>query len=45
MVGTKNDLEAERSVSFEEGEELANKHGIKFIEVSAKSGDKVKESF
>ena len=45
LVATKNDLEGERSVSIEEGEELAKKHGIKFLEVSAKSGYKVKDCF
>jgi hypothetical protein len=32
-------------VSVEAGRELANKHGIKFIEVSAKSGHQVKSAF
>ena len=37
MVGTKTDLEAQRAVAKEEGQALAEAHGIAFFELSAKS--------
>lgn len=42
LVATKSDLNYERQVSTEEGESLASRHSIPFIEVSAKTGLKVK---
>lgn len=46
LVGTKADLnDTERKVSYEEGLELAQKLGIPFIEVSAKTGANVDEAF
>lgn len=41
LVGNKSDLEAERAVSFDEGAALARSKGLQFIEVSAKTADKV----
>lgn len=40
LVGTKTDKEG-RVVTTEEGQSLADKMGIKFIETSAQSGDNV----
>jgi hypothetical protein len=44
-LATKSDLTYERQVSTKEGIELAQKYGITFMEVSAKSGQNVKEGF
>ena len=45
LVGNKCDLSEQRQVSFNEGQELANKYNIKFIETSAKNGTNVNELF
>ena len=45
LVATKHDLETERSVTFQEGKDLADRFGIQFLEVSAKDGYQVKETF
>jgi len=45
IVGNKKDLEEKRQVSTAEGKEFADNHGYKFYEVSAKSGENVKEAF
>ena len=45
LVGNKSDLEDKRAISFEEGEELAVKHGMLFFETSAKSGKNIQEMF
>eukprot|EP00826_Nyctotherus_ovalis_P029922 TRINITY_DN2373_c0_g2_i12.p3 TRINITY_DN2373_c0_g2~~TRINITY_DN2373_c0_g2_i12.p3 ORF type:complete len:107 (-),score=31.28 TRINITY_DN2373_c0_g2_i12:150-470(-) len=45
LVGNKADLTAERRVSHEEGEGLAKKYGIKFLESSAKSAFNVLDVF
>ena len=45
LLGTKCDLEDERQVSEEEGKKLADKLGINFFEVSAKTGKNVNEDF
>ena len=46
LIGNKTDLEESRLVSTDEGKELAKKiNATKFIETSAKTGDKVKEAF
>jgi GTPase SAR1 family protein len=37
LVGTKTDLEAQRAVMKEEGQALAEAHGIAFFELSAKT--------
>ena len=44
LCGNKIDL-AERKVKKEEGEALAQKEGIAFFEVSAKTGDEIKNMF
>jgi Ras-related protein Rab-2A len=45
LVGNKIDLEEERVVSREEGEELAEELGITYMETSAKTGENVDEAF
>jgi small GTP-binding protein len=45
LVGNMTDLESERVVSTEEGNNLANKWGIKFFETSSKIGENLDESF
>jgi len=45
LVGNKNDLEAERRVSRQQGEALAAELGLPFIEVSAKTADNVDKAF
>ena len=44
LIGNKSDLEEQRAVSKEEGEELALKYKLKFFEISNKTGDNVKEA-
>ena len=45
LVGNKIDLNSERVVTFEEGQEFANTHHMLFIEVSAKTGTHVEDAF
>lgn len=45
LIANKNDLVEERTVSSEEGEYLAKKLGIKFMEASAKNDRNVFEAF
>ena len=46
LVGSKSDLENERKISYEEGQELANKEKMDFfIEVSAKLNFNISELF
>ena len=45
LVGNKIDLEEQREVTTEEGQELADKLGIPFFESSAKTGKNVYEIF
>ena len=44
LLGNKCDLEDEREVKREEGEQIANEKGIKFLETSNKKGINIKES-
>ena len=44
LVGNKIDLNHARTVSFDEGAQLAEKLGLPFFEISAKTGDGVEES-
>lgn len=43
IAGNKLDLEDERKVSYEEGENLAKDYGGKFIETSAKTGQNIEK--
>ena len=45
LVGNKKDLEDQREVKIEEGEEFAKKNNIKFYETSAKDGTNVIDVF
>lgn len=45
LVGTKSDKKSEREVTTEEGENLAEKLGLNFIETSALSGDNIEQAF
>lgn len=45
LVGNKADMENERVIASRDGEKLADKLGIKFIEASAKSGLNVNKAF
>ena len=44
LVGNKCDLENERQVQREEGEQIANEKGIKFLETSNREGINIEES-
>ena len=43
MVGNKMDLE--RDVSYEEGKEFADKHGVSYIECSARENENVEDAY
>ena len=45
LIGNKNDLEHRRAVSTEEGKAFAEKHGLIFMETSAKTAYNVEQSF
>lgn len=45
ILGNKCDLDESRVVSKERGQLLANEHGVKFAETSAKSGQNVETAF
>mmetsp|Transcript_39858 Transcript_39858/g.100460 ORF Transcript_39858/g.100460 Transcript_39858/m.100460 type:complete len:203 (-) Transcript_39858:113-721(-) len=45
LIGNKSDKEAAREVTAEEGMEFAEKHGLTFMETSAKTADNVDAAF
>ena len=45
LIGNKCDMAEKRKVTFEQGKEFADTHGMKFIETSAKTNKNVEESF
>ena len=45
LVGNKQDLEDERTVSYDDGKKLAESWGIEYIETSAKNNFNCKEAF
>lgn len=45
LVGNKNDLENDRTVTTEEGASFARENGLQFIEINAKDFGKVSEAF
>ena len=45
LIGNKNDLESDRVISSEEGQNFANRNGMQFIETSAKLDTNVSEAF
>jgi GTPase SAR1 family protein len=45
LVGTKSDMENDRKVTRKQGETLAERYNIKFIETSAKNCENVGKVF
>ena len=45
VIGNKNDLEEQRTITKEEGQEKANKLNVAFLETSALSGDNLDKAF
>ena len=45
VIGNKNDLESQRQVSREEGENFARENNLVFMEASAKTAENVEEAF
>ena len=44
LIGNKKDLEQDREIKKEEGEELASKNGIEYFEISNKEGTNIQEA-
>ena len=45
LIGNKCDLEEDRAVTTEEGQQLAEEYGVPFFETSAKAGINIAELF
>merc|ERR1712118_45071 len=45
LVGNKSDLDSQRQVSYEEGQEFAHRFGLIFFELSSDTGTKVNDVF
>lgn len=45
LCGTKNDLESNRQVSYEEGQQFAKANGMEFFESSSKNNFQIREIF
>ena len=45
LIGNKSDLEEQRAIKKEEGDEFASINGLEFFETSAKDGSRVQEAF
>lgn len=45
LVANKSDMEGKRVISKEEGEEFALKHGLKFVETSARTAEHIEKAF
>lgn len=45
LVGNKCDLASKKAVAYDEGKELADNHGIRFMETSAKNAHNVEKAF
>ena len=45
LIGNKSDWTEKRAITAEQGQELANELGIKFMETSARVNDGVEEAF
>jgi len=45
LIGNKSDLDSNRQVTEEEGNTFASKHGLHFLETSAKTAENVDEAF
>ncbi|KAF9959118.1 Ras- protein Rab-2A [Modicella reniformis] len=45
LIGNKNDLENKRAVTEAEGKEFAERHGLYFMETSAKTSENVEQAF
>ena len=45
LIGNKSDLEDKKQVTYDEGKELADRLGIKFLETSAKNSHNVEQAF
>lgn len=45
MIGNKCDWDEKRAVTLEQGKELADEFGLRFLETSAKINEGVEEAF
>ena len=45
LIGNKSDQETKREVTYKEGEEMASKYGILFLEASAKENLNIDKAF